>query len=90
LFEVAVDVLQRTEDVDDPESIVAAIVETDLDTIVGHISWADGPVPNVAKTPLVGGQWQVGEDWPFDLVITTNSLFEDIPTGGETVIKNWP
>jgi branched-chain amino acid transport system substrate-binding protein len=90
LFEVAVDVLQRTEDVDDPESIVAAIVETDLDTIVGHISWADGPVPNVAKTPLVGGQWQVGEDWPFDLVITTNTLFEDIPTGGETVIKNWP
>jgi branched-chain amino acid transport system substrate-binding protein len=90
LFEVTVDVLQRTEDLDDGSSIVAAIQETDLDTIVGHISWADGPVPNVAKTPLVGGQWQSGGDWPLDLVITANSLVPDIPLGGETAVKDWP
>lgn len=90
LFEVAVDVLRRTADLDDSTTIVAAIQETDLDTIVGHISWADGPVPNVAKTPLVGGQWQSGGDWPLDLVVTSNSLFTDIPLGGETDIKVWP
>jgi len=90
LFEVAVDVLQRTEDLDDKTTIVAAITETDLDTIVGHLSWADGPVPNVAKTPLVGGQWQSGGDWPLDLVITTNSQHEDIPLGGDTTLKLWP
>jgi branched-chain amino acid transport system substrate-binding protein len=90
LFEVAVDVLQRSEDIEDPASIVAAVQETDLDTIVGHISWADGPVPNVAKTPLVGGQWQSGGDWPLDLVITSNTTFEDIPLAGETVLKSWP
>ena len=49
-----------------------------------------GPVPNVAKTPLVGGQWQSGGDWPLDLVITSNTLFEDIPLGGETSLKVWP
>jgi branched-chain amino acid transport system substrate-binding protein len=90
LFEVAVDVLQRTEDLDDNATIVAAVTETDLDTIVGHISWADGPVPNVAKTPLVGGQWQSGGDWPLDLVITTNTQNEDIPVGGDTTLKLWP
>jgi branched-chain amino acid transport system substrate-binding protein len=90
LFEVAVDVLQRTEDLDDGASIIAAVQETDLDTIVGHLSWADGPVPNVAKTPLVGGQRQAGGDWPLDLVITTNTQNEDIPLGGETGLKLWP
>ncbi|MBC7814316.1 MAG: ABC transporter substrate-binding protein [Burkholderiales bacterium] len=89
LFEVAVDSLQRAEDIEDPDSITAAIAATDLDKIVGHISWADGPVPNVAKTPLVGGQWQTGEDWPLELVITSNSLFGDIPVGGETALKVW-
>jgi branched-chain amino acid transport system substrate-binding protein len=90
LFEVAIDALTRAEDLEDPATVVAAIQEADLDTIVGHISWADGPVPNVAKTPLVGGQWQSGGDWPLDLVITSNTLFEDIPLGGETSLKVWP
>jgi branched-chain amino acid transport system substrate-binding protein len=90
LFEVTVDVLHRTENLDDRSSIVAAIQQTELDTIVGHISWANGPVSNVAKTPLVGGQWQSGTDFPFDLVITANTLFPDIPLGGETAVKVWP
>jgi branched-chain amino acid transport system substrate-binding protein len=90
LFEVAVDTLERTEDIDDPDSIVAAIQATNLDTIVGTISWEGGPVPNVAKTPLVGGQWQSGGEWPLDLVITSNSLVADIPTGGEMGVKDWP
>lgn len=89
LFEVAVDVLMRTEDIDDPESIVAAIQETELETIVGLISWADGPVPNVAKTPLVGGQWQSGGEWPLDLVVTSNSLAPEIEVAGETLPINW-
>jgi branched-chain amino acid transport system substrate-binding protein len=90
LFEVAADVLARTTDLDDKAKIVEAVQATDLDTIVGHISWADGPVPNVAKTPLVGGQWQSGGDWPLDLQVTSNSLFPDIALNGETAIKIWP
>ncbi len=61
LFEVAADVLRRTKNIDDKASIVDAIKATNLDTVVGHISWKNGPVPNVAKTqarrrPMAQGQ----------------------------------
>lgn len=86
LFEIAFDVIQRTKDTNDPESVLAALVETQLDTIVGPISWKGGPnnpVRNVAKTPLVGGQWTKTGD-TFDLVITVNPQHPNIPTGGKT------
>jgi branched-chain amino acid transport system substrate-binding protein len=89
LFEVVLDVLKRTSDVDSPEAIRDAIKATNINTIVGPISWGNGPVPNVAKTPLVGGQWQPGTDYPFDLVIATNSTAPDIPTSGSIMPKTW-
>ena len=57
-----------------------------LDTIVGH-DRLDGPVSrrsatNVAKTPLVGGQWVKGTTFPYDLVIVSNKDHPDIPTAG--------
>lgn len=82
LFEVAVDVLTRSEDPKDPERIVEAIQGTQLDTIVGTIDWSAGPVPNVAKTRLVGGQWQVGRDFPYELAIVANDDLPGVPTAG--------
>lgn len=58
LFEVALDALSRSEDPTDPDATAKAIAETKLDTVVGNIDFSNGPVPNVAKTPLVGGQWR--------------------------------
>jgi branched-chain amino acid transport system substrate-binding protein len=89
LFEVAIDVLQRTEDIDSPESIVAATKATDLDTVVGHVSWEGGPTPNVAKSPLVGGQWVKGEAFPFELHVTVNGNAPEIPAAGDTVLMGW-
>jgi branched-chain amino acid transport system substrate-binding protein len=89
LFEVAADALKRTTNIDDKQAIVDAIRATNLATVVGPISWGNGPVPNVAKTPLVGGQWVKGTDHPFDLVITSNSLAPNIPTGGTTQVMPW-
>jgi branched-chain amino acid transport system substrate-binding protein len=86
LFELAFDVMKRTKDLNDPEAVLAALVETNLDTIIGPISWKGGPnnpVKNVAKTPLVGGQW-TKTDKGLDLVITTNVQHPDIPVGGKT------
>ena len=37
---------------------------------------------NVAKTPLVGGQWRLRDGGGYDLVIVDNSDHPDIPTGG--------
>ncbi|HUF19173.1 MAG TPA: ABC transporter substrate-binding protein [Burkholderiales bacterium] len=83
LFEVAVDTLKRTSDVGDPASIRDALTATNLDTIVGPISWGSGPVKNVAKTPLVGGQWVKGVQHMFDLVIVNNQTAGNIPVAGE-------
>jgi branched-chain amino acid transport system substrate-binding protein len=85
LFELAFDVIKRTKDVNDPESVLAALTETQLDTIIGPISWkggANNPVKNVCKTPLVGGQW-TKTDKGFDLVITNNPQAPNIPVGGK-------
>ncbi len=76
IFEVVADSLKRTKNVDDKQSILDAIKATNLDTICGNVNWQAGPsqnpVPNVSKTPLVGGQWVKGENWPFDLKVVTN------------------
>ncbi|MCB1377451.1 MAG: ABC transporter substrate-binding protein [Alphaproteobacteria bacterium] len=85
LFELAFDVVKRAKDLNDPESVLQAVTETELDTIIGPISWKGGPnnpVKNVCKTPLVGGQW-TKTDKGFDLVITTNVQHPEIPTAGK-------
>lgn len=82
LFEVTKNVISRAADLDDPMSIVDAIKATNMSTIVGDVNWANGPVPNVTKTPLVAGQWQKSGD-SMDLVITNNAAAPNIPLGGE-------
>jgi branched-chain amino acid transport system substrate-binding protein len=84
LFEVAADSLKRAGNPDDRDAIVNAIKATKLDTLVGHIEWTGKPFPNVAKTPLVGGQWRKGVgNAKFDLVIVSNKDHPDIPAAGE-------
>src|SRR5258705_9846106 len=63
LFEVAVDVLKRSAEKNDPKAVVAAIAATKLDTVVAHIEGNGKELPpfarkNIAKTPLVGSQWR--------------------------------
>jgi branched-chain amino acid transport system substrate-binding protein len=85
LFEIAYDVVKRTKDRNDPDSVLAALTETQLDTIIGPISWKGGPnnpVKNVCKTPLVGGQWLKGANG-FDLDLIVNPQHPDIKTNGK-------
>jgi branched-chain amino acid transport system substrate-binding protein len=83
LFEVGLDALKRAKSLDDKGAIVAAIKETSLGTLVGPIAWGKGPVPNVTKTPLVGGQWGKGKGFPFDITIVSNKSASNIPVGGK-------
>jgi len=87
LFEVAVDAIKRCEDPTDTEALAAAIGATNLDTVVGKVAWGQDNVPefarkNIAKTPLVGGQWRRKDDGSFDLVIVENGNAPEIPLGG--------
>lgn len=88
VFEVVVDALKRCPDVDDKEAIVKAISTTKMETIAGPIDFTSPvdpnslhPVPNVYRTPLVGGQWVKGTGkWPFELVIVDNKMGPAIAT----------
>ena len=82
LFEVSIDSLKRAKDVGEKAAIRDAIASTDLATIVGPIAWGKGPVKNVTRTPLVGGQWVRGKKYKYELVVVNNSTAPMIPTGG--------
>jgi branched-chain amino acid transport system substrate-binding protein len=83
LFEVAVAALTEADSVEG-QAVVDALADLQVSTVVGDLDWTSGPVPNVAKTPLVGGQWRAteGGEHPFELVIVSNSEQPGIPTAG--------
>ena len=87
LFEVAADVMKRA-DPTDSEAVIAAIAASNIETIVGKVAWDGADLPpfaskNVAKTPLVGGQWRIKDGGGYDLVIVDNQTAPNIPTGGK-------
>jgi len=82
LFEVAAKAFSSVDRVDDRPGLAAAISQLRLDSVVGPLDWTRGPVPNVAKTPVVGGQWRTGTYSPFELVIVSNIQNPEIPIGG--------
>ena len=81
LFEVAAAALARADHPGDRPGIAAALAGLQLDTVVGRLDWLTGPVPNVATTPLVGGQWQVGDDGP-ELRVVSHAQALEIPVAG--------
>ena len=56
--------------------------------VVGRIAWDGANLPpfaakNIAKTPLVGGQWRLKEGNKYDIVIVDNKTFPAIPVAGK-------
>ena len=84
LFEVAADVLKRARD-GKPNSIIDAVKSTNLNTIVGHISWKGGPVPNVAKTKLAGAQWRKSKRFKYELVVVSSKRVPGLERQGKLV-----
>ncbi len=82
LFEVALDVLKRTKDVNSPKSILSAITSTNYNSVVGNVNWSGKPVKNVSKTQLVGGQWVKGAKHKYDMHVVNNKGATNIPTQG--------
>ncbi len=87
LFEVAANAIKRAGDPTNGDSLAEAVGATSLDTVVGNIGWGKDNLPpfarkNVAKTPLVGGQWRRQDDGGFDLKIVENGNAPEIPLEG--------
>ena len=88
LFELAADAMGRTSDTGDGDKIAEAVAASQINSVVGRIAFDGKGLPpfaatNVAKTPLVGGQWRLKSDGGYDLVIVENSDHSEIPTGGK-------
>jgi branched-chain amino acid transport system substrate-binding protein len=73
----------------DKQKLADAMKTMKVSSLVGNLDWNSGPFPNVAKTPLVGGQWRKtdGGKFPYELVIVSNSVAKglglDVPLGGK-------
>src|SRR6202021_3331494 len=87
LFEVAVDALKRAQDPSDGAALAQAIGATKPDTVVGPIAFGSDKVPpfaakNIAKTPLVGGQWRLAGE-KYNMAIVENAKDPKTPGGGK-------
>lgn len=87
LFEVAVKAFSGVSDITDRDGLAAAIGKMKIDTLVGPLDWTRGPMPGVAKAPMVGGQWRAttGATFPFDILVVNNKQAPAIPTNGTLV-----
>lgn len=86
LFEVAIDALKRASDPMDAASIRDAIRATDYQSIVGPVNFMTGPVPNISKTPLVGGQWRIKDGKPVLEIVENTDQPAIAKTGAVTLI----
>jgi branched-chain amino acid transport system substrate-binding protein len=86
VFEMAVDSLKRTTNVDDKNVLIDAITKIKIDSLGGPIDFtapngsALRPVPNVVVNPVTGGQWHKGTKWPYEIKIVSNASGKMIPT----------
>lgn len=83
LWEVAIDVLKRSKDPLNRDSIRQAIAETNVTTVAGPVSFKGGPHPNIGKTPVLGGQWVKGKSHKYDLRIVDNSASKLVAPEGK-------
>ncbi len=89
LFEVAAATLQQSKSLS-ADDLAATLATLHVDSIAGPIDWTKGPIPNVAKTPLTGGQWRLAADGKsYDLVIVANPDQTQIPLGGQPEPIKW-
>jgi branched-chain amino acid transport system substrate-binding protein len=82
LFEVAINALRTSANPLDAASVRDALKATDYNSVVGNINFSKGPVPNIAKTALVGGQWFKGAKG-YELGIIENAQIPDCKVNRE-------
>ena len=88
LFEVAIDALKRSEDPMDPVAIRNALRATDYQSVVGPVNFMTGPVPNISKTPLVGGQWTIEDGKPVLNIVENGDHPAIAKTGSVKLIES--
>lgn len=88
-WEVAIDVLRRSANPLDRAAIRDALRQTNLTTVAGPIRFEGGPHPNIAKTPVIGGQWVKGARHRYELKIVDNTNSKLVPVEGRMQLISW-
>lgn len=81
LFDVLMAALGASGNPKDKAAVAGACRTLVADTAVGTVDFANGPMPGIAVTPLVGTQWVKAPDGPYDfsMEITSNALAPNVP-----------
>ena len=79
IWEIGIEALKRSGDPHNKEAVREVLAKMKMDTIVGSINWQDTPIKNVSKTSLVAGQWRIGGDFKYQLLVVNNNADPSIP-----------
>jgi len=85
-IELAIDVLKRAQTLD-KEVIRDTIAKTNLDTVVGHIQYDD---QNFSELNVTVGQWQKGDEWPYEMEVFCNTKQKEVPLSKKPFIFPLP
>jgi branched-chain amino acid transport system substrate-binding protein len=80
LFDVAVAAFRKAGNPKNKKAVANAMRNLRVDTPLGHLDWAKGPVPNVVTTPIPGCQWVKSNDkFKVDLLMTEHAGDKRVP-----------
>ena len=81
-YDVLFDALQRA-GTTDREALLAALAETDLETVVGQVTFNE---QHYSVQPLGGAQWQIGEDGELNKENVFNAVYPDVEITAEMLL----
>jgi len=81
LWDAGIATLQSASDPKDKKAVRDAIKTLDVETLTGRVDFKNTRIPNVSKTPMTTGQWNLtkGGRFKYELLVVTNKTSPDIP-----------
>jgi branched-chain amino acid transport system substrate-binding protein len=86
LLDVGTELLKATSDPKNKQGVATTMSHFKVTTAVGVVDWGNGPVSNVATTPLIGAQWvkaKAGSKYKLDQVVVDNAGDPNVPIGAK-------
>ncbi len=85
VLDVVMAALEASGNPKDKAAIAGALDTLQVETAVGTVDFANGPMPGIATAPLVNCQWVKAAEGPyeFDLQIVSNALAPNVPIQGD-------
>jgi branched-chain amino acid transport system substrate-binding protein len=86
LLDVGTEALKATSNPKDKAALSKVLSGFKVTTAVGVVDWSKGPVPNVATTNLLGGQWikaKPDSKYKVDMVIVDHAGDPNVPIGAK-------